>query len=291
MSTSKEESGLAERKLTEVYMKMMLEACGKEIAQIPRTYFSNGVTKKECEKNFPNLFKIYDTHKGLCDIICNYFTLQQAGKPENSDKLLSHFKHMVDNSSRFDVGKLDKLSKTHLLSLVSFVELVKFVFLKTVPNNIFKKSEEKQLRAPDKGINQELFTQKFNDLPEGAYIKFSGFRTTASGLPDTGHSMLITKVAKDRYMFLDPDGTKPSCTFHDIKSLSSHVNDIAYRYDKIAFIDNNKFMKRVKNDIFKKEDNIQQQKEIKEELKQGRREEKQQNQYDSPPDSPQIFLK
>ncbi|VEB38438.1 Uncharacterised protein [Legionella sainthelensi] len=232
--------------LTHLEIKNTLEACNIELEKFVLNLL-NSKHHKFSKKSYPHIFDVYEKHQGLCDIVCNYFTIMDAGSIKDMDLLVDNFKN--SNSDEFDYSKMENLSKTHILSLVTFVEVLKFIFLNIVPYNIFKKSEEKNLRTEENGINRELFKEKMDSLENGAYIKFVAYETNWA-LPLTGHSMLINKIEPDKYLFFNPDANYPECKFLNGAQLCEKVDDIAKVFEKVTFIDNMKFIQRVEDTIF-----------------------------------------
>lgn len=206
-------------------------------------------------KKYPTIFKIYEKHGGLCDLICNYFTIM---KPDNLNNL-SKIDQILKNND-VDLEKLENLSKTHILSLVSFIELIGFLLFKVVPNNILTYSDQRKLRTKDGGVNENLLTNKFNELEMGACVKYIGF-TTSWGLPNLGHSMLICKISKNDYIFYDPsnDGN-PFCEFYDCENLVKQINVLSKenKFEQVSFINNDKFMERVDQKYFINSENTEQ---------------------------------
>lgn len=232
--------------LTNMEIKDALEACNKELEKFVLNLF-NSKHHKFSKKNYPHIFDVYEKHQGLCDIVCNYFTIMDIGSIKDMDLLVDNFKN--SNTHEFDYSKMENLSKTHILSLVTFVEVLKFIFLNIVPYNIFKKSEEKNLRTEENGINRKLFKEKMDSLENGAYIKFVAYETNWA-LPLTGHSMLINKIEPDKYIFFNPDANYPECKFLNGTQLCEKVDEIAKAFERVTFIDNMKFIQRVEDTLF-----------------------------------------
>jgi hypothetical protein len=193
------------------------------------------------KKKYPTIFKIYKTHGGLCDLICNYFTINKHTK----NKLT--FNNFKDKINEFDFAKIENLSKTHILSLVTFFELIKFVLFNIIPSNIFTWNE--QMNINNNSVNKAILNSKFDEIPVGKCIKFIKFKTNFLGIPTTGHSMLITKVDEDNYMFFNPDSCFPEFNFFKNEELTKKIQEATLDYPRIALIDNDDFMKRVENKI------------------------------------------
>lgn len=214
---------------------------------------NGGGTNRE---RYPQIFRLYERHQGLCDIVCNYFTLV---KPTNLGDLAA-VKNLIGNfvtpDGQFNMDKIEGLSKTHILSIVGFIELLSFVLFKIIPNNILSYSEQKNLRTDDKGINQQILKSTLDRLPIGICVKFSGYQTNFIGIPDTGHSMLISKIDENNYLFFNPAPNEPQCDVYNANSLLNHLNSIAKDYDRIAFIDNDAFMQRVNQNVFSSENEL-----------------------------------
>lgn len=207
-------------------------------------------------KKYPQISRLYDKHKGLCDIVCNYFTLIKPTDLEDLSTIKNLMGNFIKPDGQFNMDKIEGLSKTHILSIVGFIELLSFVLFRIIPNTILSYSEQKNLRTEDRGINQEIVKRKLGRLPIGACVKFSGYEINFIGIPDIGHSMLITKIDEDNYLFFNPAPQEPQCDIYNANALLRHLNLIAQDYDRIAFIDNDAFMQRVNQKVFSSENEL-----------------------------------
>ena len=110
--------------------------------------------------------------------------------------------------------------------------------------------EEKLLHQDNCKLKESLLASKLEILPVGMSIKFLRFNTFC-GYPTDGHSMLIRKLDPHNYLFMDPGNWSPIVIFNNVNELVSHFLSITDwdKYPKLAFIDNNAFMKRVKDNL------------------------------------------
>lgn len=241
-------------------------------------------TYQSLKKEFPNIFHVYEKNKGLCDLLCNYITLNNPIKHKHNKPMIEYFTPDFDlqnnndlpiklpHPSTFNFKKINALSKTHILLLISFIEILLFLLFKKIPHSIFSPTEQRNLLKSKEGLNSKLLIEKLTQQPIGKCIKFSQFQTGLFGVPNGGHSMLIIKTDNDQFMFFNPDSKNPKCEFFNaadelcikITYTMNMVNQNSTSKTQIAFIDNDAFMKRIhkklcKNDInqlsdIKKED-------------------------------------
>jgi len=77
-------------------------------------------------KDFPNLRKIFNKYNGFCDLMCNYLTVNKFATPE------AIFNNFAYNDDQFMLSQLEKLSKTHILSIAKTREKIKFAMFKRI---------------------------------------------------------------------------------------------------------------------------------------------------------------
>lgn len=199
------------------------------------------------QKQYPTLFTIYERHNGLCDVICNYFTLMNVGRMDDPIEALNRISGTV--AQRFGPEKAEKLAQTHVLSLVTFFEFLRYIFIGDIPHSILNLAEQRAVRSADRSLNVDLLSEKFESLPVGTYIKFCMYNSTPFGFPESGHNMLIYKTDDERYMFFSPDQTNPRCEFYSKEDLILMLSNLSQAYSNIAFIDNMRFMERVNQNV------------------------------------------
>lgn len=225
-------------------LKMELELLNKELETIVANY-DPSYSSKITWKKFPNIFEIYEKHNGLCDLMCNYYTIKKMrGDAFSLDDFIKN--------GEFSLEKMENLSKTHVLSLSAFLDYIKFIFFGSIPCNIFTNEEQKQIRKGDGNLNEVLLSNRLDKIEIGSCIKFSTFELNQFRKPVTGHSMLITKLDEDKYMFFNPDRNSPSCSFFDKENLIDHLNKVFPKNAELAFIDNDELMKRVDKNLIDK---------------------------------------
>lgn len=243
------ETVIEENNALEELKKELIE-CNKELYQ----YTVNLQSKLESDPNFstdcPTVLNVYKKYNGLCDLICNYFTIIKCSDLKSNKLITKKLRAFKEDISALAV---ESLAKTHILSLVSFVDLCKFITTGFIPHSIFTSNEKQRVFTPSgNGLKVEvnLLKDVFNRQPIGEYIKFSGF-SKRFGVPVSGHSMLICKMDEDKYLFFSPDENKPSCYVFSLNELVKAIVFYAENYQDVSFVDNEKFLEKVDQNVFK----------------------------------------
>lgn len=170
-------------------------------------------------KKHERLLEIRSQFGGLCELICNRILL---------DDSLGTGKDLDSIKNRVTVERLnkEKIKKSHLLELYSVFHRATSLLFGRYPDNIFMYFDQIKLvcKKPESNqrmINREVLEKGLNQLEEGEVIKLEVF--SKNGLNFSGHSLLFKKMAKDDYIFFDPNtGEHRNLSFIQ---LSNHIDE------------------------------------------------------------------
>ena len=216
-------------------------------------------------KKHSQLDKISLRFNGLCEIISNcviandlmgkhtsYFEailasfdddLSYLAEQSNSRIIKLVYNSIADYQNTYEqiISKnhLDLYIQSHILDKSTYLQQIMAYFWDVYPFSLFSSHEPIQLQ---KKVNQSIFKNRLDSLPNGAYIKFEVFHKKMLKLH--GHSMVIKKT-NDTFAFFDPnDGEKYQL---DIDSLCQEIDLAMQKYDAthMAFLDGKRYISSV----------------------------------------------
>ena len=157
-------------------------------------------------------------YQGLCELICNKVLIDDLLGKDNANG-----NYLKQNISPENLNK-DDIKKSHLLNVYSiFYRMVAFLF-GIYPDNIFSVTDQWNLvesHGAEKQVNQKLLKQGLEDIKVGTTLKLEVFSKT--NLNFSGHSLLVKKVAEDKFIFFDPNSGEHRDL--SIEELASKINE------------------------------------------------------------------
>lgn len=192
-------------------------------------------------KQHERLLEINCKFGGLCELICNRILIDDSlGTGKNLDSI----------KDRITVERLneEKIKKSHLLEVYSIFHRATALLFGLYPDNIFMYFDQiklvcKKPESDQRMINREILEKGLNQLEEGEVIKLEVF--SKNGLDFSGHSLLFKKMAKDDYIFFDPnEGEYRNLSFNQ---LSNHIDEQLAMFNgtDVLLIKGKKFLGRL----------------------------------------------
>ncbi len=169
------------------------------------------------QEKHKNLYEIVKNYNGLCDIICNEILFKDSlGKTKDFNKSIT-------------LKKLEKISGTHVVKINNHFSLILAQY-NLLPNTFFSLHELRHLTRKGEFsdishlksnpfldpfaiisvnerrlLNQEVFAKGVQRIPVNETAKLivycAGFLLPSS----SGHSILIKKTKKGKYIYFDPN--------------------------------------------------------------------------------------
>jgi len=133
---------------------------------------------------------------GLCDFVCNRILI---------DNSLGEGKDINYIKNRVTVERVNEeiVKKSHILTVYSIFHRIIAYLFGIYPDNIFSYSDQRKLIDNTGFVNSQLLHHGLDTITEGETLKLEVFSRGCLSLE--GHSMLIKKMANDKYIFFDPN--------------------------------------------------------------------------------------
>lgn len=161
-------------------------------------------------EKYKTLLGILDRFDGFCELICNRVLVDDLLGKEEVSSLYDHINIRRLNET--------KIKKCHILDIYSIFRKMLAYLFGIYPDNIFSCFDQWKLvdnKSPEllvagkiiprdrRMVNREILGQGLKNIAVGVTLKLEVFGR--SGLSLKGHSLLIKKMANDKYIFFDPN--------------------------------------------------------------------------------------
>lgn len=154
------------------------------------------------DSNFPTLQNFHRKYDGLCELVCNRVLIDDLlGKADESNFL----------QINVDLEKINdqKIKHSHILNVYSIFRRALAYLFGIYPDNIFSCFDQWKLVNRDttdnkiRVVNRTILSQGLESIEDGEILKLEVFKK--KGLNLHGHSLLIKKISRSKYIFFDPN--------------------------------------------------------------------------------------
>lgn len=184
------------------------------------------------KQNYPKLEAVAKKYGGLCEIICNYLTINDyLGKKRE----VNFYKTLIT------LDALNILKDSHIMENSGILSKLRAFVSNKYKFNLFATSKNFIVgNKPFQKLHKDSFEKHIAKLQENTYLKT--MLTRKKNFKFAGHVILIKKITNENYALFDPNaGEYINLT---PQALCQKVSEIfkTYSCDSIFFINNKKYL-------------------------------------------------